>query len=348
MSNEFGFQCPTPNEGASENVLLSHGEGGRLSRHLIRQISRSLGPEVTSGQPDGALLPAFSKQPVFTTDSFVVTPLFFPGGDIGSLAVYGTVNDLAVSGAIPRWLSLSLIIEEGFPLSTLQQIIDSIRIALEKTNLQVVTGDTKVVPRGAADGLFINTAGIGEQFFPMPGATTLEVGDQLFVTGPIAQHGLSVLVAREQFEMEPAPKSDCGSLFPAVAALKNSGIPVRCMRDATRGGVTAVLHEWAESCGQTLVVDAEQIPLSPAGRGVTELLGLEPLHIACEGTMVVAVPQTAADETLRVLSHVPISQAATRIGEVIQNRVSPVVIRRALGQFVSLDEPTGAQLPRIC
>ncbi len=348
MNNEASPSCPLPDEGREETISLAHGEGGRLTRRLLRGLLEPLQNEYLAHLPDGATLAPTAGSLVFTTDSYVVTPLSFPGGDIGSLAVFGTTNDLAVSGARPRWLSLGLIIEEGFSIRELAQIIASIARAARVADVQVVTGDTKVVPRGAADRLFINTAGIGELVFAMPGPGSLEEGDRLLVTGPIAQHGLAVLIAREGLGLDPAPTSDSASLWPAVEALRAAGVQVKCMRDATRGGVAAVLHEWADACGQTLVLEADAIPVTATARGVCELLGLEPLHVACEGTMLVAVPGDEVTQALRVLRQVAVSSAAVEIGCVTKRRVAPVAVRRSLGQLVPLDEPSGAPLPRIC
>ncbi|HRX77866.1 MAG TPA: hydrogenase expression/formation protein HypE [Pirellulaceae bacterium] len=348
MNDEPSLSCPLPDDGRDGEISLAHGEGGRLTRELLRDLLAPLQNEHLVSLPDGATLTASSEQLVFTTDSYVVTPLFFPGGDIGSLAVFGTANDLAVSGARPRWLSLSLIIEERFSKRELARIVASIAQAALTTNVQIVTGDTKVVPRGAADRLFINTAGIGELTLPTPGPGKLEEGDRILVTGPIGQHGLAVLIAREGLGLDPVPVSDSASLWPAVDALRDAGIQVKAMRDATRGGVAAVLHEWADACSQTLVLEAEAIPIRPTCRGACELLGLDPLHIACEGTMVVAVADKEADKALRVLRDVAVSHSAVEIGSVVERRIAPVAIRRSLGQLVPLDEPTGAPLPRIC
>jgi hydrogenase expression/formation protein HypE len=348
MSNDPSPSCPLPDDRHDETISLAHGEGGRLTRRLLRDLLAPIQNEYLAQLPDGATLPASSGELAFTTDSYVVTPLFFPGGDIGSLAVFGTANDLAVSGARPRWLSLSLIIEEGFSTRELARIIASIARAASVADVQIVTGDTKVVPRGAADRLFINTAGIGELVFPMAGPGSLEEGDRLLVTGPIAQHGLAVLLAREGLGIDPAPTSDSGSLWPAVDALRAAGIRVKAMRDATRGGVAAVLHEWADACGKTLVLEANAIPVSATVRGACELLGLDPLHVACEGTMVVAVPGGEVTPALRALQQVAVSSAAAEIGGVTEARIAPVAVRRSLGQLVPLDEPSGAPLPRIC
>lgn len=344
------FSCGIPAEGGHDRVVLAHGEGGRLMRTLIERtiaprftgdLSRRLGDAAHVLPPPGTL--------AITTDSFVVAPLFFPGGDIGKLAVLGTANDLAVSGARPHWITLSLILEEGLPLELLARVLDSASRAADSVGAQVIAGDTKVVPRGAADQIFINTTGIGF-CWPQPpaGPASLAEGDRLIVTGPIGQHGAAVMAAREGLEFDPPPDSDCASLLPAVAALLDAGIPVRAMRDATRGGVAAVMHEWAENSGCTLSLDENALPLSAAVRALGEVLGIDPLHMACEGTMVVAVPAEAADDACRRLRSVDVSAQAVPVGDVRRRGIMPVVVRRALGRDVPLDEPLGAPLPRIC
>jgi hydrogenase expression/formation protein HypE len=333
-----------------QRIQLVHGDGSRAMRRLIReQIVPLLENPHLRAAGDAAALPAPSGPLVFSTDSYVVSPLFFPGGDIGRLAVYGTVNDLAVAGARPRWLSLSLILEEGFPLETVRRVLESIAAAAERAKVQIVTGDTKVVPRGAADGMFINTAGIGELLEPAPpGPAAIRPGDQLILSGPIGCHGMAVLIAREQIDIDPAPTSDCAPLADAVEALWRGGVPVRAMRDATRGGVTAVLHEWAEAaeCGFTL--DESRLPDAPQVRGACELLGLEPLNLANEGTMLVAVPLSAAELALAALHAVQQTAAACIVGEARPRGTTAVSIRRTLGREQPLHEPVGSPLPRIC
>lgn len=359
-----GSGCPLPDDGGQSHVTLALGEGGRLMR---RWIAGQILPRFSGGRPDP---PADAARLLFTgdsdsggmnsgridagalvmtTDSFVVSPLFFPGGDIGRLAIYGTANDLAVAGARPRWFSLSLIIEEGLEMATLHRVLTSVAEAVADVGGEVVTGDTKVVPRGAADGLFLNTTGVGELVEPAPpGPSALQTGDRLIVSGPIGRHGIAVMCAREELGFTPPPTSDCASLFDAVEALRRAEVPVRSIRDATRGGVAAVLHEWAADCGQTLRIDESALPVSDDVRGACELLGLDPIHIANEGTMVVAVPQNAADAAIATLRAVPVSAGAALIGEVTARMVAPVVIQRGLGRLLPLDEPSGAPLPRIC
>lgn len=341
--------CPVPDSGSNERITLACGEGGRLMRRLIREmiLERFGGPSLES-LGDAASLPAWNGPLAFTTDSFVVSPLVFPGGDIGSLAVFGTANDLAVSGARPRWISLALIIEEGLERRMLERVLDSAAEAAQRAGVEVVTGDTKVVPRGAADGLFINTSGIGEIVMSLDGPEHLAAGDRIFVTGPVGRHGMAVMVSREGLKFEPSPVSDSQPLWDAVAAIRDAGIPVRAMRDATRGGVAAVLHEWAAASGKTVVVDENALPVTNEVRGACELLGLDPIFVANEGTMVIAASAEVADQVAAVLRNVPATGGTACVGHVAPAGFAPVLVRRAWGQEVPLDEPLGAPLPRIC
>ncbi len=333
------------------HITLAHGEGARATRELItKRILPCFDNEHLRQLSDAAQLTLAADRIAMTTDSFVVSPLIFPGGDIGSMAVYGTVNDLAVSGAVPRWLSLALIIEEGLEFSVLDDIIKSIAVAVQRCDVMIVAGDTKVVPKGAADRLFINTTGVGELTGPViVGPHSIQPGDSLIVSGPIGRHGIAVMAVREELLLDPPPRSDSAPLHNAVACLKNAvGGSVRALRDATRGGVSAVLHEWAVSCSLTMHLNEQQIPVTDDVRGASELLGLDPLYVANEGTMVIAVDATAADDALAALRSVPETRQATVIGTVKERRISPVTIQRMLGGEQPVDEPTGALLPRIC
>lgn len=344
------FDCGIPRDGDNERISLSYGEGGALSRRLIRNriLSRFDNPHLRSLN-DAAILDAAAGPIAFTTDSYTVSPLFFPGGDIGLLAVFGTVNDLAVSNALPRWLSLSLIIEEGLAWSTLDRVLDSIQSAAREVVVRIVTGDTKVVPRGAVDGLFINTAGIGELISPSPpGPQSLTSGDALIVSGPIGRHGAAILCAREGFEIDPPPSSDCAPLIDPIAALRQAGLTPRAMRDATRGGLAAVLFEWAEACGCSITIDESRIPVTNDVKAVCELLGLESWRLANEGTFVVATPTDQVDATLQVMRRFEITRDAAVIGQVKPRNRVVVSLIRASGREVPLNETAGAPLPRIC
>ena len=351
MTGSWQLNCPIEIPAETDCVTLAHGEGGRLSRKLIQErIASVLKNEFLETSDDAAQLPRVDGPLALTTDSFVVSPLFFPGGDIGSLAIYGTVNDLAVSGAHPLWLTLSLILEEGFPLMLLDHVLQSLAEAASSTAVKIVAGDTKVVPRGAVDGLFINTAGVGKLTEPVPpGPAFLREGDELVVSGPIGQHGIAVLAAREQLQLDPLPHSDCGSLLTAVEQLREAlGDRICCLRDATRGGVAAVLQEWAESSGLTLSVDERCVPVTPEVKGMSELLGLDPLHIANEGTMLIAVRQGAGQEAVSVLQSLSKTAEARLIGSVKARGVAAVTVKRTLGLEQPLHDPLGSPLPRIC
>lgn len=343
------WTCPVVND-ESDRITLAHGEGRRATRLLIRDlILPPLDNVLLRAMGDATLLPSADGPMLMTTDSFVISPLFFPGGDIGTLAVNGTVNDLAVAGALPRWISLAMIIEEGLPTETLAHIIRSVAEAAGTAGVEVVTGDTKVVPRGAADKLFINTTGIGELVMPAPpGPAAIEANDELIVSGPIGQHGVAVMAVRDELGLEPTPESDCAPLVAAVAALRAADIPIRAMRDATRGGVAAVLHEWAEDCQLTLSVDESSLPVSPEVRGTCELLGIDPIHMANEGTMLVAVQHGWGAAAVEALRCVPVASQATLIGYAEERRLAPVLVRRGNAREFPLDEPAGAILPRIC
>lgn len=351
----LSWNCPSLVTGDAERISLAHGEGGRLSRQLIRDhILPRLGNSLLEELGDAARLslnelPSAEPSLAFTTDGYTVSPLFFPGGDIGRLAVFGTVNDLAVSGATPRWLSLGMILEEGLPLELFDRVLDSVRVACEAARVQIATGDTKVVPRGAVDGLYLTTAGIGQFHFSIPsGPHSLQPGDAIIVSGPIGSHGAAVLCAREGFDFDPPPNSDCAPLTEPIAQLLRKGLMPRAMRDATRGGVAAVLHEWTEACGLSVTLAEEQIQVAAPVCAVCELLGLDPLHLANEGTFLLATPPDLAETTLHVLRQFDVSRSVTIIGRIGPARRTAVSIVRVSGREVPVDEPAGAPLPRIC
>ncbi len=305
--NSPNLHCPAVGINQPDCVTLAHGEGGLMMRRLIRDRILSQLPALSTVQNDSANVGRIDGSIAISTDSYVVSPLFFPGGDIGSMAVYGTVNDLAVSGAEPMWLTLSLIMEEGLPLSVLDRVIQSVAEAARQCAVRIVTGDTKVVPRGMADGLFINTTGIGRIRAPaLVGPSGLQVGDKLIASGPIGSHGIAVLSAREILGFTPSPQSDSASVQQATAALQLAlGCDLRAMRDATRGGVSAVMHEWSEACGLTMKLDEARLPIRPDVRGVCELLGLDPLYVANEGTFIAAVAGRSVLHALTVLKSIP-------------------------------------------
>jgi hydrogenase expression/formation protein HypE len=333
-----------------ECVLLAHGEGARLTRRLIREILLdAFDNQFLRPLSDGAILPAVEGQLAMTTDGYVVSPLFFPGGDIGKLAVHGTVNDLAVCGAEPLYLSLGLIIEEGLPLEVLRRIVFSIRDAARYCAVPVVTGDTKVVPRGAADGIFINTTGIGRMRSGVDlGPHRVRPGDRVLISGTIGDHGIAILSAREELDLGPVLQSDTAPLHQLVGSLFNAGIDVHFLRDPTRGGVSAVLHEVSEATGQSVVLDELAVPLSEPVRGACELLGLDPLYVANEGKLLLIVALEDADRALATLRQNALGAQAAVIGEVSSLTPAQVLVRGSLGALRVVDEPAGAPLPRIC
>lgn len=344
------LHCPIPAASPADVVELAVGEGAKASRlFLDKFIHNRFKNQTLQRRDDAAILEIDALQLAFTTDSFVVEPYFFPGGDIGKLAVCGTVNDLSMVNADPTCLSLSLILEEGFPLSDLSRILDSVEKWCQKANVEIVCGDTKVVPKGKVDGIFINTSGLGRR---VKGVTSpnsvVKEHDVVLVSGPIGCHGMSVMAARNPGLVETEIESDCGLLLPLVQSLRNREVPVKAMRDATRGGVAAVLHEWARQFDVSISVDEESVPVRSDVRGLTELLGLDPLFVANEGTMVVVVDSTFAKAAVEAMRSVPIGVGATRIGNVHAGRRNPVTVVRGLGKEVPLLEPTGAMLPRIC
>jgi hydrogenase expression/formation protein HypE len=278
-----------------------------------------------------------------------VTPLFFPGGDIGRLAVFGAVNDLAVSGAEPLFLSLGLIVEEGLPISTLRQVMSSVREAANKCEVQIVAGDTKVVPRGAADQLFLHVAGLGRLRTAVDlGPHLVQPGDCILISGTLGDHGIAILTAREGFDFEGEILSDSASVFELVTGLLENEIDVRWMRDPTRGGVAATLHELVESAQITIEIDEPLLPITPVVRGACEVLGLDPLHVANEGKVVAVVSAADADRAIEIWRRMPNGACAAMIGRVFDVGRPEVLVRSALGVVRVLDEPAGAPLPRIC
>lgn len=343
------ISCPVP-QTSGDRILLAHGEGARLSRKLIRGVlMEAFDNEFLRPLADGAILPAIDGRLVMTTDSYVVSPLFFPGGDIGKLAVHGTINDLAVCGAEPLYLSLGLILEEGLPLDTLRKVVQSIRDAARICGVLVVTGDTKVVTRGAADGLFVNTTGIGRVRPGVDvGSHRVRSGDRVLVSGTIGDHGIAILSVREGLDLGPTLQSDTAPLHDLVYSLLGAGIDVHFLRDPTRGGVSAVLHEVAEATSLSVVLDESSVPLAEPVRGACEILGLDPLYVANEGKLVVIVAPEDADRALESLRQNEIGARAAVIGEVCSDSPPQVLVRGPLGLLRVLDEPTGAPLPRIC
>lgn len=344
----FSPHCPVPD--ADELIRLAHGGGGRLMQQLLNTlILPTLGKSHLSHQHDAAVVDLGNVRCAFTSDSYVVRPRFFPGGDIGSLAVNGTLNDLAMSGARPLWLSASLIIEEGLAKTELQRVLESMRAAADAAGVAIVTGDTKVVDRGAGDGLYINTSGIGliEHAIEIH-PRRVQAGDVIIVSGDIGRHGIAIMAAREQLNFEPPIASDCADLSGLVRALLDAGIAPHCLRDITRGGLAAVLNEIAEAARCAIEIDEAVIPVEAAVASACELLGLDPLHIACEGRMAIFVPQNQAQQTLAILRTHALGKNADVIGACVAAKNFTVTLRSRIGSSRIVDLPAGELLPRIC
>jgi len=335
---------------ADDIILLAHGAGGAKSAELVREVFLPALAHAALGPLADAALVEAGGRVAFTTDSFVIDPPVFPGGDIGKLAVCGTVNDLAAMGATPAALSAAFILEEGLPIGLLREIVASMAAAAREAGAPIVAGDTKVVPRGSADGIFITTAGIGRlpAGRPLPSPERAAAGDAILVTGALGDHGMAVMLRREGLDFTAAIASDCAPLAGLTAALLEAVPDVHCLRDPTRGGLAAVLNELAASSGVCLEVDEEAIPVHADVRVACELLGLDPLHVANEGKMVVILPADAADAALAALRAHPYGREAARIGHVRPGLAGRVHLRTALGSVRILDVPAGELLPRIC
>lgn len=326
-------------------ITLDYGSGGKKTAALIDElIIPELGNNALNALGDGAIL---DGQLAFSTDSFVVDPLFFPGGDIGKLCVCGTVNDLAMCGAEPKYLSLALIIEEGLPTESLRRIVASIKAAAEAAGVAVVTGDTKVVERGRGDGVYITTSGIGVVRYPGLGPERMRPGDAVLISGTAGDHGAAVMLARDAL-MEGEIRSDCAALNGLVRAVLESGAQVRVLRDPTRGGVATTLCEFAESAALGIELDEAAIPVRRDVSAACALLGLDPLYCANEGKMLAVVAAEDAERALAAMRSVPEGKNAAIIGRVISERPGKVVLRTAMGGSRILQKLAGAQLPRIC
>lgn len=330
-------------------IQLAHGGGGELSRNLIRdEIVPRFGAGPLEGLPDAARVPMAGGDIIFTTDSYVVQPLEFPGGNIGSLAVHGTVNDLAVCGARPRWLSLGLILEEGLPFEILRRVLDTIRDASAACGVRVVTGDTKVVAHGQCDGLFINTAGVGE---PIAGFRldigTIRPGDSVLVSGPLGDHGMAVLAARHGIDITAGPVSDSAPVHRLVEAALPFAAGVRFMRDPTRGGAAAVLNEVVEQRSFGILLREADLPFATGTRSAAELLGLDLLNVACEGRVIAICEPDSAGGILEAWRRLPEGRQACRIGAV-SDTAGRVMLATVMGTRRLVDVPQGEVLPRIC
>jgi hydrogenase expression/formation protein HypE len=351
----FG-SCPLP-KSRYDHILLGHGSGGRLTNDLIgRLFVPGFGGEVLAALEDQATLrldgaPNAVKAPriAFTTDSFVVRPLFFPGGDIGRLAVHGTVNDLAVGGAVPQFLAAAFILEEGLPLADLTRIVASMQTACREAGVELVTGDTKVVDRGKGDGVFITTSGIGL----VPEGLSLSIhaarpGDQILVSGTLGDHGMAIMSVREGLEFETVLESDTASLTSLTRAMLEACPSIRCMRDPTRGGLSSALNELATASRVGVRLVEAAIPVRPEVHAACEMLGLDPLYVANEGKLIAVVPPADADRLLTVMRGHPLGRHAAVIGEVMAEPVGMVLLRSLVGGERVVTLLAGEQLPRIC
>ena len=341
--------CPLPIS-KYDHIVLGHGSGGRLTNELVSRLFLPAFPsEILAALEDQATVRVGSARVAFTTDSFVVRPLFFPGGDIGKLAVYGTVNDLAVGGAQPLFLASAFILEEGLAIADLQRIVTSMRSACEEAKVVLVTGDTKVVDKGKGDQIFITTTGIGL----VPEGRSLSIasaqpGDAVLVSGTLGDHGVAIMSVREGIEFETVLESDCAPLTDLTRAMLEVAPGIRCMRDPTRGGLSSALNELAAASCVGVELEETAIPLRPAVRGACEILGLDPLYVACEGRLVAVVPASDAGRLLAAMRAHPLGRDAAIVGRIVADHPGLVTLRTLVGAERVVAMLAGEQLPRIC
>ena len=332
-----------------DKILLAHGSGGKLAHELVeRNFVKAFANPFLAKLDDSAIID-FSGRLAFTTDSYVVSPIFFPGGNIGKLAVCGTVNDLAMSGAKPLYLSLSFIIEEGLSQGELNEIVNSIQKAVQEAGVEIITGDTKVVHRGSADKLFINTAGVGmiPEGIDISGSNA-RPGDKVLLSGTIGDHGIAVLSQREGLSFHTQLESDCAPLGGLVAEMLNASPNIHCLRDPTRGGLATTLNELAEQSKVSIRIEEEKIPLREEVLGACEMLGFDPLYVANEGKLVAIVPEEDTDKVLKAMQENHYGKSAAIIGEVRAEHPGRVVMKTCLGASRIVDMLVGDLLPRIC
>lgn len=345
----FDLACPAPIT-EHDVVTLGHGGGGRLMHSLIdRVVLPAFGNQPIESRHDGAVLPLGQSKLAFTTDSYVVHPLFFPGGDIGTLAVTGTVNDLAMCGARPLYLSAAFIVEEGLPIATLDRVVTSMAKVARAANVRIVTGDTKVVDRGKGDGLFVNTAGVGAvEHDLMIGPSSVRPGDAILLSGDVGRHGVAIMAVREGLRFDTTIETDCAPLADPVLALLRAGVRVHCLRDLTRGGLATTLIEIAESSRLHVEIREREVAVEESVNGACEILGLDPLYLANEGRFVAFVPAAQTQLALDVLRSHPVSSGAAVIGAVSESPAALVTLQSRIGTKRVLDMHSGEQLPRIC
>ena len=332
-----------------DRILLAHGSGGKLSHDLIaKSFVSTLGNPILNKLDDSAVF-ELSGRLAFTTDSYIVSPIFFPGGDIGKLAVCGTVNDLSMSGATPLYLSLSFIIEEGFLIADLEKIVNSVQQAVAEAGVKIAAGDTKVVNQGSADKLFINTSGVG---IVPPGVdisgANAKPGDKVIVSGTLGDHGIAVLSQREGLKFRVPVPSDCSPLNRLVAEMLETSANLHCLRDPTRGGLAATLNEFAQQSQVGINIDEESIPINKAVLSACELLGFDPLYVANEGKLLAVVAPADADKVLAKMKRNQYGREAAIIGEVVNEHLGRVIMNTRLGASRIVDMPVGELLPRIC
>lgn len=344
------YRDEVKNNSPEERILLAHGSGGELSHELISSLFvQAFTNPYLDALDDVAVLKIGEDRLAFTTDSYVVTPIFFPGGDIGKLAVCGTINDLSMGGARPLFLSAGFIIEEGFPFSSLKKIISSMKETAAAAGVKIVTGDTKVVNRGGVDQIFINTSGVGI----IPAGVDISgnkarIGDKVIISGSIGDHGLAILSSREGLQFSTNLKSDCAPLNYLVAGMLEVSLEIHCLRDPTRGGIASALNELARQSGVGIWIEERLIPIEEEVRGGCELLGLDPLHLANEGKLIAIVGAEDADKILRKMQAHPLGEKAAIVGEVRAEPKGKVILRTSLGPTRILDMMVGEALPRIC
>jgi len=329
----------------NKTITLAQGNGGEENNELIKKVFyKAFKNEILERSEDAAVIGNLAM----TTDSFTVSPLFFAGADIGKLAVCGTCNDLAMMGAQPKYLTCSVIIEEGFEVESLERIVESMRSELAINGAVVVSGDTKVVPKGSVDKIFINTTGLGEIVQAGISSNNVSEEDVILINRDIGCHGATIFAAREGMEMSSTLKSDCNSLYPQVKALMDAGIKITAMRDATRGGVAAVLNEWARQSNVCIEVEEEKIPVSDEVKGICEMLGFEATALANEGTFVMAIHKDYAAKALEIMGGFEVCAMASVVGEVTQKYPQKVILKSPWGTSRFLETPNGELLPRIC
>jgi len=334
------------------NILLGHGSGGKLSHNLIKDLFvKYFDNSILKEQTDSALLNINSTNIAFTTDSYVIDPIFFPGGDIGKLAVCGTVNDLAVSGAIPKYLSVSFIIEEGFSFKELEMIVSSMANEAKKAGILIVTGDTKVVNKGKCDKLFLNTSGIGiieEKYKSISTGEKIKTGDKIIINGAIADHGMAIMAARNFGNFKTNIKSDCACLNHMIKEILDTNSHIRFMRDATRGGIATILCELTEKNNLGIEIDESKVAINENVRGMCELLGFDPFYVANEGKIILVAPDEDVDKIISVMKQNEFGKDSAVIGEVVESHKGKVVLKTGIGGNRIIDMLADEQLPRIC